>query len=60
MGGQAYLRSADGDMLGRRVCAWLAMHRVEAGELAAAISSSLSSCHPFSGLRRAATRVKPR
>lgn len=40
--GRLFLDQADGDLLGRRACAWLAMHRVEARELADAIGASRS------------------
>lgn len=40
--GRACLADADGDLLGRRVSAWLAMHRVEAAELAGAVGCDRS------------------
>jgi hypothetical protein len=48
-----WLETADGDLLGRRVSAWLAMHRVEATQLAQAAGTDRS------GLSRALHGKRP-
>jgi hypothetical protein len=48
-----WLDTADGDLLGRRVSAWLAMHRAEASQLAQAAGTSKS------GLSRALRGKRP-
>jgi hypothetical protein len=52
--GRLWLETADGDLLGRRVSAWLAMHRINAGQLAQAagtdrygLSRALHGKRPF-------------
>jgi hypothetical protein len=48
-----WLETADGDLLGRRISAWLAMHRVEATQLAQAAGTDRS------GLSRALHGKRP-
>jgi hypothetical protein len=48
-----WLEPANGDLLGRRVSAWLAMHRIEAGQLAQAAGTGKS------GLSRALHGKRP-
>jgi hypothetical protein len=48
-----WLETADGDLLGRRVSAWLAMHRIQARQLAQATGTGKS------GLSRALHGKRP-